>query len=258
MPISDAGSISANRIQSAQSDPARPVNSSLVYFSHLYQQQHTLPVTDLHCSVFETRPSLGTHVSLRDTKLTNTAGNIINSPAPATEQSPSGLISAEVEVLGILSAYTYRYCIQNESSFDATSSSHMNLVSIDESPVSSPPASLHISSSQPSFSEPQNSQNQSSFSDTVLNLSHTLDIPEPSSTNNLDLSSSPPNSSPAKIFSSSPFVSSQSSLPASDEPEKVSICNLIICPDYLTDIRLCIAFLLRSIFPPSTINLHQN
>jgi hypothetical protein len=205
--------------------------------------------------MFETRPSLRTHVLLGDTNLTNTAVNNINSPAP----SPSALISTEVEVLCIPSTYTNRHCIQNESSLDATSSSLVNLAPVDESPVPSPPASLHISSSQSSSSELQNSQNQSSFPDRVHDLSPMLDIPKSSQTHNFNLSSSsPPNSSPDRIFSSSPFISSQSSLPASDEPEKASICILIIYPDYLTDIRFCIASLLRSIFLPSTINLHQN
>ena len=241
LPINDA-SISANHTQNVQPDSACLLISPLVCFSHLYQWQHSnrtpcLPQTYIaeQCSMFETRPSLETRVSLGDTKLINTAENYIKLPAPATEQLPSTIISAEVEVLGILSTYTNRYCIQNELRFHATSSNLLNLAPVDESPVPSPPASLRISS-RLSSSELQNSQNQSFRPDTVLDLSPTFDIPEPSPTNNRDLSSSPLNSSPARIFSSSPFVSSQSSLPASDEPKKVSICILIIYPDHLTHI----------------------
>lgn len=119
--------------------------------------------------------------------------------------------------------------IQTESSMVPSLSAMFTSVPVDDSPVPSPPASPDCSYSQSPSTEIQGSQNEFSFSTAMLDNPASppkSDIPEPFPTNDILSSSSPPNSSPARIFSSSPFASSQPSLLASDpdEPEKVNTC----------------------------------
>jgi len=81
-------STTANRLQQAQSDTAWPIVSPLAYSTG-------------QCSMFATRSSPGTYISLGDTRFRNTTENNHNSSALAIEPShsvPSVPIPAQVEM----------------------------------------------------------------------------------------------------------------------------------------------------------------
>lgn len=103
-----------------------------------------------------------------------------------------------------------------------------NELEIDGSPAPSPPDSPVLSSTRSSSPEPLNLHNLIDVSlpdpfdaPACTSLS---DLPERSFSHEFQMSSSPPISSPAKIFTSSPLASSQSSMyaPSIDGPSKVS------------------------------------